>query len=177
MPPPIKVSLLPHDPRWTKSATAEAELLTKAIGPALLTVHHVGSTAIPGIHAKPVLDLMPVVGELAALDGRQPEMEAAGYEGWGELGLPGRRYYTKTDSVSGLRLIQLHCYEFGSAEIVRHIAFRDYLRANPDLAADYDRVKVHCRGLHPDDSHAYGDCKSKWITAVEADALHWYRSR
>ena len=177
MPPPIQVRLLPHDPCWPGSAAVEAELVGRAVGPTLLTVHHVSSTAIPGIHAKPILDLMPVVRELAALDGRHHDRETSGYESWGELALPGRRYYTKTDPVTGRRLIQLHCYEDGSSEIVRHLAFRNYLRANPNMAADYDRVKVHCQRLHPDDSHAYGDCKGAWITAAEADALQWYRNR
>ena len=177
MPPPIKVRLLPHDPRWPELAGVETELLAKVIGPTLLTVHHIGSTTIPGIHAKPILDLMPVVRELAALDSRQGEMKAAGYESWGAFGLPGRRYYTKTEPVTGRRLIQIHCYEDGSSEIVRHLAFRDYLRGNPDVAAEYDRVKAHCRELHPDDSHAYSDCKDAWIRATEATALRRFHSR
>ena len=125
MPPPIKVELLPHDLRWTENATAEAEALAEAIGPCLLTVHHVGSTAIPGIRAKPILDLMPVVVSLSKLEKRQHHIEALGYKWWGELGLPGRRYCTKDNPATGLRLIQLHCYVDGSAEITRHLAFRD----------------------------------------------------
>lgn len=85
MPPPIKVELLPHDPNWSRLADAEKQRLAEAIGPCLLTVHHIGSTAIPGIHAKPILDLMPVISSLAALDMRQREIEALGYEWWGGL--------------------------------------------------------------------------------------------
>ena len=88
MPPPIKVELIPHDPRWALGADLEAKELLAAIGPCLLTVHHIGSTAIPGIHAKPILDLMPVVSCLSELDTRRREIEALGYEWWGELGLP-----------------------------------------------------------------------------------------
>jgi GrpB-like predicted nucleotidyltransferase (UPF0157 family) len=177
MPPPIAVELLPHDPDWARVAEAEARRLAEALGPCLVTVHHVGSTAIPGIHAKPILDLIPVVGSLAALDARQTEIEAQGYEWWGELGLRGRRYCTKADRATGRRIVQLHCYGEGSPEIIRHLAFRDYLRAEPDIAAAYDRVKADCRSRHPDDSHAYGDCKEAWIKQAEADALAWYRAR
>lgn len=88
-----------------------------------MAVHHIGSTAIPGIHAKPILDLMPVVRDLAQLDSRQCNIEALGYDYWGELGLPGRRYCTKTDPTTGQRLVQLHCYEERSTEIVRHLVF------------------------------------------------------
>lgn len=171
MPPPYKVDLVPHDPQWAGAAAAESRALAAAIGPCLLTVHHIGSTAIPGIHAKPVLDLLPVVSDLAALDARRGEVEALGYEWWGEFGLPGRRYCSKTNAESGRRLVHLHCYMNGSPEIVRHLAFRDYLSEHPDVAQAYDREKARCRSLHPDDSHAYADCKDDWIKAVEADAL------
>jgi len=174
MPPPFRVELLPHDPSWTRNAEAESRALAAAVGPCLLQVHHIGSTAIPGIRAKPVLDLMPVVARLAELDGRRPEIEALGYEWWGELGLPGRRYCTKSDRRSGKRLIQLHCYAEGSLEITRHLAFRDYLRARPDVARAYDQMKVRCQSLHPNDSHAYGDCKDGWIERTEVHALAYY---
>lgn len=171
MPPPIKVGLLPHDPRWAEAAEAEGWALAGALGPALLAVHHVGSTAIPGISAKPILDLMPVVASLPGLDARREAVEALGYQWWGELGLPGRRYCTKDDPGGGRRLVQLHCYEDGSPEVARHLAFRDYLRERPELALAYDREKARCRDLHPDDSHAYGDCKGEWIGRIEAEAL------
>jgi len=176
MPPPTKVELLPHDPDWSHLANAEARLLTGALGPNLRIVHHVGSTAIPSIRAKPILDLMPVVSNLAELDKCQAKIKALGYEWWGELGLPGRRYCTKSDPKTGHRTAQLHCYEDGSTDITRHLAFRDYLRAHPELAAEYDRVKAECQRRHPGDSHAYGDCKEAWIRNAEADALEWYQA-
>lgn len=174
MPPPIKVELLPHDPAWLKAAEAEARRLMEAFGAGMVEVHHVGSTAIPGIVAKPVLDLMPVVTRLADVDARETVMMALGYEGWGELGLPGRRYFTLSDKVSGRRLAQLHCFEAGSPEITRHLAFRDWLNAHPEEARAYEREKLRCQALHPDSSHDYGDCKSPWIKEAEARALEWW---
>ena len=171
MPPPIKVELQPYDPQWVENTVAESKVLASVLGRILLAVHHVGSTAIPGIRAKPVLDLMPVVTSLTELDRRQTDLEMLGYDWWGELGLPGRRYCTKTDSMTNRRLMQLHCYAEGSPEITRHLAFRDYLRENPRIAAAYDQEKSLCQSLHPDDSHAYGDCKEAWIKKVEAEAL------
>ncbi|WP_430869469.1 GrpB family protein [Cupriavidus basilensis] len=133
----------------------EAQALIAAIGACALAVHHVGSTAIPGIRAKPVLDLIPVVSSLSDLDHCSGEIERLGYEWRGELGLPGRRYCTKTDPISKSRLVQLHCYAEGSPEIVRHLAFRDYLRNNVDVSRAYDQEKTRCQRLHPNDSHAY----------------------
>lgn len=120
---------------------------------------------------------MPAVASLAALDGHRADIETLGYEWWGELGLPGRRYCTKSDPVTGRRLIQLHCYADGSPEIARHLAFRDYLRERPDIASAYDREKMRCQRLHPRDSHAYGDCKAQWIGNVEAEAVARFAQR
>src|SRR5262249_45301363 len=135
MPPPIAVELHPHDPAWAEGARREAARLTGAIGLAIVkTVHHIGSTAIPGIRAKPILDLMPIVCSLAALDDSRSVVEGLGYAWWGEYGLPGRRYCTLADTATGRRRVQLHCYQERSLEVARHLAFRDHLRSRPDLA-------------------------------------------
>lgn len=72
MPPPIPVELCPHDPAWAETARTEAARLAAVLGDNLLIVHHVGSTAIPGIRAKPIVDLMPVVADLHRLDEARP---------------------------------------------------------------------------------------------------------
>jgi GrpB-like predicted nucleotidyltransferase (UPF0157 family) len=171
MPAPIPVVLVPHNPAWAGQARQEGERLKAAIGDMIIAVHHVGSTAIPGICAKPVLDLMPAVHSLAELDAKRQAIEGLGYVWWGEYGLPGRRYCTLDDRQTGNRLLQLHCFEQGSPEITRHLAFRDHLRSHPELAREYENEKSRCRNLHPDDSHAYSDCKAAWIRRVEEMAL------
>ncbi len=171
LPPPIPVELSPHDPRWAENARAESAALAIALGAILRVVHHIGSTAIPGIRAKPILDLLPIAASLPELDDRRAAIEALGYQWWGEFGLPGRRYCTKSDPVTGRRLVQLHFYAAGSPEIARHLAFRDYLRARPEIAEAYDREKARCQRLHPDNSLTYNDCKSAWIRRIQAEAL------
>jgi GrpB-like predicted nucleotidyltransferase (UPF0157 family) len=118
---------------------------------------------------------MPEVADLRRLDEARARIEALGYGWWGELGLPGRRYCTLNDAETGQRRIQLHCFATGSPEIARHVAFRDYLRAHPELARVYDEEKERCRALHPLDSHAYTDCKSAWIRRIESEALVFFR--
>jgi GrpB-like predicted nucleotidyltransferase (UPF0157 family) len=145
--------------------------LADALGESLVTVHHIGSTAIPGIRAKPILDLIPVFVSVSALDETRVLIESFGYAWRGEYGLPGRRYYTFDDPLTGRRKVQLHGYLIGSAEITRHVAFRDFLCARPDVARAYDAEKARCRDLHPLDSHAYSDCKSNWIQRIQEEAL------
>jgi GrpB-like predicted nucleotidyltransferase (UPF0157 family) len=162
---------VPHDPTWADQARRESDRLIAATGDVILTVHHIGSTAIPGIHAKPILDLIPVVRSLADFDSSRQAVEGLGYAWWGEYGLPGRRYCTFDDPRAGQRTMQLHCFEQSSPQITRHIAFRDYLRSHPNLAREYDAEKARCQDCHPLDSHAYGDCKEAWIRRIEAQAL------
>lgn len=171
MPPPFPVELSEHRRSWATEAQKEIARLVTATGNAIVEVHHIGSTAIPDIRAKPILDLMPVVVSIGEFEKFRPILEGLGYKWWGEFGLAGRRYCTLDDKMTGRRIVQLHCYEEGSPEVTRHLAFRDYLTAHPNLAREYEAEKCRCQALHPLDSHAYADCKSAWIRKIETDAL------
>jgi GrpB-like predicted nucleotidyltransferase (UPF0157 family) len=172
MPPPIPVIIAPYDPAWPAIAGIYADSL-QVLGSVLITAHHIGSTSVPGLAAKPVIDLMPLVTDLADLDHERSSIEALGYDWHGELGMAERRYCTLSNEAGG-RLVQLHFFEAGSAQAKRHLAFRDYLRAHPVVAKDYEREKRRARDLHPYDSHAYTDEKSNWIRDAEVKALIWF---
>jgi GrpB-like predicted nucleotidyltransferase (UPF0157 family) len=153
-------------------AASHAERLC-VLGSTLAAVHHIGSTSVPGLAAKPVIDLMPLVTDLADLDRERRCVEALGYDWHGELGISGRRYCTLSDE-AGIRIVQLHFFSADSPQVERHIAFRDYLRAHPDAAGAYEKEKRRARDLHPDDSHAYTDEKDAWVRATEVKALIWF---
>ena len=169
--PPYAVRLLPHDPLWAEQAGREETRILEAIWPTIIEMHHVGSTAIPGIAAKPIIDLVGVTPDLKTLEAARSKIEQLGYAWHGEYGLEGRRFCTLTDPETGLRKFHLHCYAQGDHSIRRHLAFRDHLRARPAVAAAYQRMKQDCAARHPDDSNAYTECKDRWIKQVEAEAL------
>jgi GrpB-like predicted nucleotidyltransferase (UPF0157 family) len=173
----IPVELVPPSPHWAGMAAAETRALKAALGDVLVTVQHIGSTAIPGIMAKPIVDLIPIVTSLEALDAAMPHVTALGYECLGEFGLPGRRYCRKNDPATGKRQFQLHCYAEGWPEIARHLAFRDYLRAHPAKAKEYEAEKIRAAALHPDNTLDYNAEKNDWIKATEIAALESTRVR
>lgn len=137
----------------------------------MLDIHHIGSTSIHSIVAKPVIDLLGVAKNVEVLGTLATAFETLGYASHGEYGLVGRRYFTRSDPETGDRLVQLHFYAAGDPAIRRHLSFRDYLRGHPDVALEYQSEKCRCAALHPFDSHQYTDCKSEWIKNVEAMAL------
>ncbi|SDI94601.1 GrpB family protein [Aliiruegeria lutimaris] len=167
----MRIDILPYDPAWADMAAKETERWEKALGTALREVHHIGSTAVPGLSAMPVIDLIPVIAPTIDLDALQTLVNAMGYEWLGEHGLPRRRYCRRSSPANGKHLVQAHCWPVGDSAILRHLAFRDALRADPLLRGAYETRKRHCASLHRDDSAAYAACKSGWINTAEARAL------
>lgn len=165
------VTLAPHDPAWAEIASAEIARVSAAIGAGLARMEHIGSTAIPGIAAKPIIDLMPVVHTDRDLDCCRVPMEALGYLWRGEYGIAGRRYSVLERD--GKRLFHVHIFAEGNENIARHIAFRDYLRAHGDEALAYETLKRGAAAAHPGDSMAYTDHKSEWIRACLDRAMAW----
>jgi GrpB-like predicted nucleotidyltransferase (UPF0157 family) len=161
------VYLKPHDPRWAVDYERESAAIRMAMSDVFVAMYHIGSTAIPGICAKPTIDMLAVVRDVEALDARSPQMEALGYEVMGEFGMSGRRYFRKDDAL-GNRTHQIHAFAVGSLQIARHVAFRDFLRAHPEYAKEYDALKQRLAAQFPSDISAYTDGKDEFIARVDA---------
>lgn len=171
-----KVNVVPHDPRWREAFEAEAERVADALGGNVAAVHHVGSTAIPGIYAKPVIDLLIEVRDITEVDGRSSSMESLGYEVLGEYGIRGRRYFRKDDR-EGIRTHNAHAFEAGSAEAERHLAFRDYMIAHPADARRYSELKRKLADEHPQSFDGYMDGKDDFIKEIDRRAALWRASQ
>jgi len=116
-----KISILPYDPLWVQLFNVESENLRAIFGAEIVEIHHIGSTAIPGMAAKPIVDMLPVVRDIQVIDGFNPIMREKGYLPRGEYGLPGRRYFIK--GCIDERLHHIHMYQSGHGDIERHLAF------------------------------------------------------
>ncbi|HEX9927744.1 MAG TPA: GrpB family protein [Pyrinomonadaceae bacterium] len=171
-----KVEIVPHDPKWRDAFEAEAKQVASALGENVIAVHHIGSTAIPNIYAKPVIDLLVEVGDITEVDGRSSAMESLGYEAKGEFGIPGRRYFRK-DNQEGIRTHQIHAFETGSAEVERHLTFRDYMIANPEDAQRYSELKRQLAEEHPQSIDGYMDGKDGFIKEMDRRAAQWRTSQ
>ena len=134
-----------------------------------------GSTAIPGIWAKPVIDILIEATSLVALDRRDAAFGESGFIGKGEKGIAGRRFYIK-DNYKGARSHHVQAFEVSSPHIKRHLAFRDYLLAHRPVASEYSRLKeaiaADWRGV--DD---YIERKASFVEQTERLALAWARGK
>ena len=166
------VRVADYDPKWPEMFEAEAALVREIIGDNLITIFHIGSTAVPGLKAKPVIDMLPVVRDVEALDGLTREFDAAGYEAMGEFGLTGRRYFRKGGAN---RTHQLHAYQYDAVHaITRHVAYRDYMRAHAEARTAYGELKASLASRFPDDIGAYCDGKDEFVKEYERRALIWH---
>ncbi len=168
---PRPVALSPWTSHWAVGAEALIADLHAAAPGVFVAVHHVGSTAVPGLMAKPVIDLLGETGDLAMIEAARPALEGLGFRWRGENGVAGRRYFTWDDPETGARGVHLHVYAARDPALAWHLAFRDRLRADPATAAAYAREKQRCAALHPDDSGAYAACKKAWTDRVAAEAV------
>lgn len=177
---PQRVYLQPYDLLWPEEFARESAAIASALGGILTAIHHIGSTAILGIRAKPIIDMLAVTTDIYLLDESPSPLEALGYEALGEFGIPGRRYFRKNnagDNVGAERTHQIHAFQTGSPEISRHLLFRDYLRAHPDAARDYDALKQRLAESFPNDISSYTDGKDSFIHDLEMKAATWLSAR
>jgi len=162
------IELVPYDVVWPDLFEREAELIRAALGPNCLEIHHIGSTAVPGLIAKPVIDMLPVVSNIVHVDFAVEIMQQLGYEGKGEFGIPARRFFMKGGDN---RTHHVHVYEKNNAEIERHLRFRDWLRSHPDDRTAYQNLKMELAAQFAHDPLAYSANKDGLIRAIELRAM------
>lgn len=157
-----------YDPQWASMFETEANLIKEILQENLVEIHHIGSTAVEGLSAKPIIDIMPVVKSLETVDTVSSKFEEIGYEYLGEFGIKGRRYLRKGGDE---RTHQIHIFAEGDTNnINRHLAFRNYMRTHPKERAQYSALKKELAQKFPYDIDGYCDGKEAFIKCIEAKA-------
>lgn len=167
------VHLSAYDPRWPECAAGYADELRPVLARWLLgPIEHVGSTAIPGLVAKPVIDLMAQVTDTDAVAGQAGR--ALGEMNWSYVppeldGRPWRRFFVKVSSDGRHRLAHLHLMSAGAARWDQQLRFRDALRARPALRDEYAAVKSRLASTYAGDRERYTEEKAAFVTRVMCD--------
>ena len=168
----MKVSVVDYNSKWQGMFFDEAKQVASILGDSLLQIFHIGSTSVVGQKAKPIIDMMPVVSDIEIVDLCRGAFERLGYEYMGEFGIPGRRYMHKGGEK---RTHQIHVYQYDNVkDVIRHLAFRDYLSCHVDVRNAYGDIKEKLALKHPEDSEAYCGGKDNFVKQVEREALQWY---
>lgn len=167
-----KVNVCPYTDEWVLMFMEESDKLKQILEKEILAIHHIGSTSVPGLKAKPIIDILVVVKDINAVDAYDQEMRSIGYEPKGENGIPGRRYFQKGGDN---RTHHLHIYKDKSEQIERHLAFRDYLRISPDVSKRYGELKEKLALDFPYDIESYINGKDQFVREIEREALKWYK--
>jgi len=168
------ITITAYDRGWKASFEKEAAQLHCVLGANAVQIHHIGSTAVPGLWAKPIIDILVEASDLHAFDALSPTLNGLGYQARGENGIAGRRYFTKGGEA---RTHHLHVYPQGSDNVLRHLCVRDFLLAHPQAAVAYGEMKRACARQHGNVPLAYADAKDKYVQALEQQAIRCHFDR
>jgi GrpB-like predicted nucleotidyltransferase (UPF0157 family)/GNAT superfamily N-acetyltransferase len=157
------IEVVPYDAAWPQMFEGEAARIKQALGDNCLEVHHIGSTAVPGLRAKPIIDMIPVVHDIMKVDQAIASMEALGYEAQGEFGILFRRYFQKG---SGKRTHNVHIFEIDSSEVEKHLICRDWMRSHEEDREKYAQLKQQLALQFPHDTMAYSLGKNDFIKDI-----------
>lgn len=170
-----KIALAPHNPNWNPQFKAESATLTLIFGDNLIGIHHIGSTAVSGIQAKPIIDMMPIVWDIEQVDSQNDAMAELGYIHKGEHGIAGRRYFRKGSDEEHTH--HIHVYQIGNPNIAQHLLFRDYLCEHSEKARAYDDLKTELAQRYSEDPPGYTNAKADFIQASIQEAVAWHREQ
>lgn len=169
------IEVVDYNPQWIKEFKKESKKIKAVLGKNCIGVYHIGSTAVKGLKAKPIIDMMPVVKDISLVDEHNRELEELGYECMGEYGIPGRRFFVKGGDN---RTHHIHVFEkTNHEEIERHLAVCGYLNSHPDIAKQYGELKASLAEEFTYDNDGYCNGKDAFVKNLEKKALSWKKKQ
>ena len=160
-----RVIVLPYDAAWAQDFISIRDELADTLGDLVLRIEHVGSTSVPGLSAKPIIDIDVVIRDYSVFDDVAATLQEIGYRHEGNLGIAGREAFGY-EGKEHLREHHLYVCPADSPELKRHTAFRDYLRSHPEAVRGYSRIKEEGARLYPNDIDKYIEHKSPVIEQI-----------
>jgi len=176
-----RIEVIDYDPHWIADFQRESAMLARIFNHRVVDIQHIGSTSVPNLAAKPIIDILIVLDHTDDIDSFNRFMEALGYRVRGECldaivpGTPGRFYFTR--ETNGVRSHHVHICAKGHADILDKLAFRDYLRAHETVARGYADLKRRLAIEHRFDNIGYMRGKDAFVKSVLANARRWYATR
>jgi GrpB-like predicted nucleotidyltransferase (UPF0157 family) len=168
-----QVIVVPYNSEWLQMYHEEASHLKAFLRDEIVAIHHIGSTSIPGMSAKPIIDILIEVHNIDRIDEFNERFIQSGYLPRGEAGIAGRRFVIKGNEED--RSCHIHIFPLGHQDITRHLVFRDYLISHPQDAQRYSSIKQELAALFPTDIESYMDGKDGLIKELEQKALDWHQ--
>ncbi|MFX1496320.1 MAG: GrpB family protein [Promethearchaeota archaeon] len=165
------VEVSPHNRKWKKKFDLEARIIKSIFNKEILAIHHIGSTAIPEISTKPIIDILVEVCNIDVIDNYNAKMITQGYIPKGESGIPRRRLFIKGSEE--LRTFHIHIFEKDNSEITRLLNFRDYLKAHPKEAQKYSKLKERLAREYSENIDGYLKGKDNFIKKIDKKAKDW----
>ncbi|MBL1259287.1 MAG: GrpB family protein [Thiotrichaceae bacterium] len=164
------IELKKYNDRWPGEFQLEVGLIKAVLSEHLICAHHIGSTAIKGCCAKPMIDIIVEVMSLDKVDQNNHPLEKLGYEVKGEFGVVGRRFFMKGDDK---RTHHLHVFESGNLDIERHRLFVEYMNAHADQMAKYSKLKMELSQRYRQHPDEYSAGKAAFIKSIDLAAVEW----
>lgn len=158
------VEVVPYNPDWIKYFESEAKLISQSLGDNCLAIHHIGSTSIPLLAAKPIIDILAVVKDINAVDSATQAMENADFEAKGEAGMLFRRFFQKKKAPA----CNVHIYEQDHAEIQRYLKFRDWMRTHDEDRVAYSNLKQNLSKKYPNNISQYVFGKDAFVAHIDS---------
>lgn len=165
-----KVEFSSYNEQWPEQFPEEEKHIQAVLGSNIESIHFIGSTAIPNMWAKPIIDILVVVRDLSAVDNFNAAFQKVGYHCMGEYGISGRRFYFK--GTLQQHRVHIHLFAVGHPDIERHIAFRDYLLQHPEVALGYAYIKRALSKQFYQDILRYVQAKDSFIRYVDYQTGH-----
>ena len=171
---PREMLVVPYDEAWPALYEQERAVLTDVFGDLIIDIHHFGSTAVPGMRAKPIIDIMVVVEQIELVDAHNDEMARRGYSPRGENGIPGRRYFVRLKDDGENHAAHIHIYGPGNPHTADELMFRDFLCADKAACDKYEAVKLEAAAKYRFSPREYADAKHGCVMEIMEQARRYF---